>query len=112
MYKHQRLVVTNLIASAKTSYYSSKIIKNSGDQKVLFKIIDKLANRKQSSPLPTYNDSKELANRFGEFFINKIKKIQDGLNQLGTVSDNVTIIEEKKDLNKNFLVSHQSQSKK
>ena len=39
MYKHQRTIVTNLISEAKKNCYQKRILDNSGDQKVIFKII-------------------------------------------------------------------------
>ena len=45
--------------------------------------------RKQSSPLPPHDDPKALATEFGEFFIKKIKIIQEGLRLINVSYDNV-----------------------
>ena len=79
IYKQKRQIVTELIAQAKKQYYSDRINEKEGDQKALFKVIDELMQRKQASPLPPHDDPKLLATQFGEFFIKKIKTIQDGL---------------------------------
>jgi hypothetical protein len=72
--------VTNLIESAKRKYYSTKV-DEAADQKALFKIVDSLLHRKHEIKLPSYSkeNPKELADRFSEFFANKIMKIRQGI---------------------------------
>ena len=71
--------VNNLICASKKSYYTSLINNNQSDYKMLFKTIDKLLHRKHATPYPSFNSSTELANRFIEFFIEKITKIRNDL---------------------------------
>jgi hypothetical protein len=69
--------VNGLIEHAKQEYYSSKI--ESADQKSLFKTVDTLMNKSKSSNLPSYDSPEELADRFCEYFSNKIIKIRADL---------------------------------
>ena len=58
------------------SYYTSVINDNQSDYKLLFKTIDNLLHRKCDTPYPPCNSPSELANKFVEFFSDKIIKIE------------------------------------
>ena len=68
--------VNNLICSSKKSYYTSLINGNQSDYKFLLKTIDNLLHRKCSTPYPPCNSPSELANKFVDFFSDKIAKIR------------------------------------
>ena len=77
MYKDQRTHVTSLIASAKQSYYNGKIVEGSSNNKILFRIVDKLLHKEKRSTLPTsLGTSDTLAETFLHFFHDKIIKIR------------------------------------
>ena len=42
-----------------------------------FRVLNRILSRSNSTVLPSFVDEKSLANRFGSFFIDKIKKIRD-----------------------------------
>jgi hypothetical protein len=70
--------VNFLIKSAKESYYS-QMIADSNDQKTLFKVVEKITHKKSETILPEHTSPQQLANQFGEFFTEKIKKIRTQL---------------------------------
>ena len=72
-------VVNNLLCSSKKSYYTSLINDNQSDYKLLFKAIDNLLHRNCDTPYPPSNSLSELANKFVEFFSEKITKIRVNL---------------------------------
>ena len=78
-YKEQCYKVSQLIKSAKMSYYSTLVDDNAGDQKTLQKLVDKLLNVNQESPLPSGKSNIDLANHFLDFFTSKIRKIHECL---------------------------------
>ena len=71
--------VNNLLCFSKKSYYTSLINDNQSDYKLLFKTIDNLLPRKCVTPFPSCNSPSELANKFVEFFSDKITKIRADL---------------------------------
>ena len=84
IYKEQRHHVTELIKRSKTEYYSQLVDENSSDQKALFRIINTLLHHKQQQPLPAHTDLESLANNFGNYFTEKIEKIQEHLHSLSS----------------------------
>ena len=78
-YVYQCRLVNSLLDSSKSSYYSSVIDENSNDQKVLFKTVNNLLQKKEVQRYPPESDKDLLANRFADFFQDKIAKIQSDL---------------------------------
>jgi len=79
-YVHQCSVVNNLIDSAKSAFYTTVISEISGDQRMLFKTVNKLLQKQKEQQHPSsYPDSTSLANAFNNFFISKIDKIHNTL---------------------------------
>ena len=68
--------------SAKMSYYASLINDNKFDFRVLFKSIDRLLHRKPEKHYPTCGSTKELCNKFADFFSDKIVTIRHQLDAL------------------------------
>ena len=60
--------VSKLISAAKTSFYSRRIEKFSGNQKALFREMNHLLNKKTVTPLPPHETPLALANQFAAFF--------------------------------------------
>ena len=54
---------------------------NKGDQKVLFNTVNKLLHRNSSKVLPSSTSDLNLAEKFADFFINKVATIHDELNK-------------------------------
>ena len=61
----------------KGRFYHDLVSDNCGDGKKLWQALNRILSRSNSTVLPSFVDEKSLANRFGLFFIDKIKKIQD-----------------------------------
>jgi hypothetical protein len=55
------------------------MVSEAPDQKSLFKIVDKIAHTEPNNTLPEHSSSIELANRFGQFFSDKIVTIRNKL---------------------------------
>jgi len=60
-------------------FYSSVIEQNSSNQSVLFSTVDKLLNLSGPPKLPSHTNVVDLANSFGDFFIQKVQDIRNGL---------------------------------
>jgi hypothetical protein len=99
MYKAQRDLVNIKIERAKTAHYSG-LIKSAKSQKEVFKVTNKLLHKQNESILPSYTDDAELANRFVNYFTDKIVNIREGIeasnigmvNILETSSDDTEIL--------------------
>ena len=79
-YVYQCRVVTNLIDKLKSSYYTPIIQENATDQKTLFTCVNKLLQKKTEQRYPTTQSNDILANRFADFFHEKISVIHQNLN--------------------------------
>ena len=78
-YTEQRTKCAKLASSKRSLFYSNLIQKNEGDQSSLFQIVSKVLDRQKSSGiLPQFDNQPEhLANRFNEFYTDKVNKIRD-----------------------------------
>ena len=54
------------LQSAKTEYYRDLIDSNMGNQRKLFRTLNKIMHREQKNPLPDHSSSHQLANDFNE----------------------------------------------
>ena len=74
-YKTQRNRVNALIDKKKIAFFHSSIKDCAGDQKAIYQIIKKLANKPTTAIYPEAPDDGTLANQFSDFFSNrKLKK--------------------------------------
>ena len=80
IYVQQCNTVNTLISSSKKEVYSSIITENKSDPRVLFSSFDKLVNRTSEKMLPHFKDPSELADRFADFFVEKISRLRTNLN--------------------------------
>ena len=80
-YVHQCSLVINLINSLESEYYTSVIKEHSGNQRVLFKTVNKLLQKRSVKRYPSCPDNSSLANSFADFFISKIDKIHCALTE-------------------------------
>ena len=81
-FKQHRNDCRQSMDSARTRYYSDKVLECSGDQKKLFALISTLTSPSKCVQYPDHSSPLALANEFGEFFIMKIDKIRNALDQL------------------------------
>lgn len=68
-YVHQCSVVINLIKFLKSEYYSSVIKENSGNQKFLFKTVQKLLQKPTVNHYPPSENDRMLADKFAIFLV-------------------------------------------
>ena len=61
----------------KQKYYSSLVLENEKDQKQLFKIVKDLSKESKQTTLPKYDSDAQLADDFGDYFIEKVDKIRE-----------------------------------
>ena len=78
-YRHQCGIVAQLLTSAKTNYYTTKVEECRGDQKALSRLTNNLL-KKQMTQLPSAESDNVLANTFGNFFSDKISNIRSSIN--------------------------------
>ena len=81
MYREARHRVGDLIDHAKSEHYNDKIVHCGGDQRTRFKVVDSVLHRR-SVVFPTCTSNQEMAQNFGEFFLDKIAKIRNGLQSI------------------------------
>ena len=78
-YVHQCNVVINLIKSCKSEHYSSIIKETSGNQKVLFKTVQKLLQKPTVNFYPPSENDCMLADELATFFTAKIDTLHNDL---------------------------------
>ena len=90
IYKNECRTYTDALNSTKSSYYKVKIA--DADNNQLFRTIDSLIKVKRVPLLPTHSSSKELAQRFSDFFQSKILKLMDNLRSSYQTSKDMSVI--------------------
>ncbi len=78
-YKEQCRIVNTTLHQAKERHYSNKITECESDQKKLFVLTRKLMGENDKVILPTHQCSKELAEKFSDFFLTKINTIRNNI---------------------------------
>ena len=78
-YVHQCNVVINLINSCKSEHYSSIIKETSGNQKVLFKTVQKLLQKPTVDFSPPSENDCMIADELATFFTAKIDTLHNDL---------------------------------
>ena len=76
------------VDSAKTAYYGALILDNKGDQGKLYRVLNTLMNKKKENPLPNHNSTMDLANTFGQYFLDKIDNIRKSFTDSGNALEN------------------------
>jgi hypothetical protein len=79
LYKENYIQTNKQLLKCKRDYYSNKIAPISNNQKKLHIITSDLIGNKREVVLPSYQNEKDLSNRFYEFFLGKIDTIRSGL---------------------------------
>ena len=80
-YMTQRKLCAELSISKQRLFYSKEIEQSSGNNKSLFKIVKEILDRKSERQLPTHTDPLHLANKFNDYYIDKIKNIRKTIPQ-------------------------------
>ena len=78
IFKSQRQHVNSLICKAKQEYYAERI-SNAKGHKELYSVCNELLNKQKTSVLPKHDCAKDLADRFINYFTDKITVIRDNL---------------------------------
>jgi hypothetical protein len=74
-YRQQCGSVNAQIENIKKNYYSDQIRNMKGDQKVLFKLTNKLSNINPNPVYPTHSSMEALCNQFADFYTSTIDSI-------------------------------------
>ena len=77
-FKAQRQRVLHMINDAKSKYYQDRL-SSCENQRELFRIGESLLHSKSKTKRPTHSDSLELAEKFSDYFITKIRNIRADL---------------------------------
>ena len=92
LYCYQRDKYNNLLNTTKQEYFKDKV-ESATSTKELFKVCNNLLNRTNENILPTHNCGTESANRFVNYFGDKIKSIRQDLeNSSNTPNGTINVI--------------------
>ena len=90
-FKAQKTKYDKLLRGAHTKYLSELISDNSNDPKSLFKMIDSIVSNSKENILPAHESEIELAERFNEYFMdrleNNIKLLHRGDKKISSRTD-------------------------
>ena len=76
IYREKCTTVTKIIRQAKRDLYSRKVSDAGTDQKALFTLSQTMMNKNRDMSLPTNINKDEIADKFAEFFTDKVAKIR------------------------------------
>ena len=79
--KQEYTKYSNILKSSKIQSITEKATECEHDTKKMYRLIDNITGRTVESPLPKSVSDETLANDFANFFIDKIQKICDELQQ-------------------------------
>ena len=68
-----------MLCEIKKEKVTAKVLECDRNSKKLCDLVSNLTGTKVVNPLPEHDDSQQLANEFADFFMEKIRKIQDSL---------------------------------
>ena len=80
-FQSERRKYMNLLQSKKVDYMQSEILKHQYDSKQLYKLVSEPTGKKIENIMPESFSDVELAEKFAPFFIEKIAKIRNNLDQ-------------------------------
>ena len=93
IYRTSKNAYNNKLNDLRAKDLAKRINDNRGSSRNMFKAINSAINRKQNQPLPPHVNEKELANKFIDYFDEKIDKIRQKLDNepsTDTTRDNIT----------------------
>ena len=70
-----------MLKKTKTDAVSNKVMECGNDTKKLYKIVNNILGTNIEKPIPPNNDKNKLADDFANYFIGKIQKIRDQMDQ-------------------------------
>ena len=76
----ERVKYNQMLKQTKISTLSKKVQECGRDTKKLYKLVNELTGANKENPLPRDVSHKDLADQFAEYFLSKIQKIQQSLN--------------------------------
>ncbi len=94
IFKTARNKYVSNLDKAHVQHYQNEISEASGNQKKLFSIIQELASVHRDNPLPDHESVKQLADQFGDFFINKIETIRSEIDTQPCISQSADRFEQ------------------
>ena len=77
--KKERDKYRSMLHEIKKEKITAKVLECDRNSKKLYDLVSNLTGTKVVNPLPEHNDSEQLANEFADFFMEKIRKIQNSL---------------------------------
>ena len=90
-YVRQRELCANMSRQKRIEYFHNLIESKRGDQRALFKTVNTIfGNGKSSKILPNHDNSKELADRFNSFYLNKVAQLRTKIPSIQTNGGNST----------------------
>lgn len=93
IYTEQCRTVMKLLRNTKQQYYTTKVMESGGDHKTLFKLTKNMMGTDGGTKLPSHDSPVLLAERFSDFFTNKIVTIREGLLAL-QVGDTASMLQD------------------
>lgn len=79
------------MTNAKMHFYSNIIDEHKNNQEVIFSTVDKMLHLTPEKFYPTCNSAEELANKFSDFFVNKITKIRSEMSSVHLPDPNIDL---------------------
>ena len=67
------------LETRKNLVLSRKVLDSKGTSKKLYKLVKELTGRKSKNPLPLEENDNTLADKFADYFMNKMQKIRESL---------------------------------
>ena len=80
--------------SAKQNYYLDYIKEHHFDTKAIFFMANKMLRKSSNTPIPDHENLTDLANRFNNFFVDKISNIMRNLISMESNSTDPKYIED------------------
>ena len=78
-YVQKRNLCAKLSLTKQEKYFSSIIESSNNQQKTLFKVVNEVLDKKAERILPAHTDPVELANKFNQYYIEKIDKLRKSI---------------------------------
>ncbi len=96
LFRAQRNTVNVLMNETRSKHYACVIGDCGADQKALFKVINDLFQKDNSTQLPECGSMERLAEEFSQFFVGKIQRIRDKLDSIPVQGEYIEAVCESK----------------
>jgi DNA-directed RNA polymerase subunit F len=91
-YVQKRNICAKLSLTKQEQYFSNMIESSENQQKTLFKVVNEVLDKKATRILPAHTDPVELANKFNEYYIEKIDKLRNSIPPTNSEDDDERIL--------------------